>query len=269
MRISFIGGGNMAQALIAGLKHEGFAMGALTVVEPDIEKRQYLSETYGVFVTDQLPQVQSSEVVVLAVKPQQLRDVCIFLGSILQHQLVISIAAGIYSRDISRWLGGYNTLIRAMPNTPAQVRQGMTGLYAMPEITDAQRAQAETILTAVGKTLWLADESAMDALTAISGSGPAYVFFMIESLMEAAIKLGFSAEQARTLALQTFSGACQLAQESPNSPAVLRSQVTSKGGTTEQGMLALEQADIKAAILAAATAAAKKSAELGVLLGRD
>lgn len=269
MRISFIGGGNMARALIAGLKTNGFAMPAITVVESDASKRAQLTEDFGVHTTEQLPSVTHADVIVLAVKPQQLRDLSIFLGSLLQQQLVISIAAGVRTQDLARWLGGYEAIVRVMPNTPAQIQLGVSALYAMPSVTAKQHEQATHIMAAVGKTLWLEDEAKMDAVTAISGSGPAYVFYFIEGMLQAAMELGLTQEEAQLLSLQTFQGACQLALQSAETPATLRSQVTSKGGTTEQGILALESAGVKSAIIKAAQAAAKKSAELGDQLGKD
>lgn len=269
MKISFIGGGNMARALIGGLRNNSFSMADITVLETDADKRAQLQADFGIEVTEQLPNASSADVIVLAVKPQQLRDLSIFLGSLLQHQLVISIAAGIRSQDIARWLGGYQSIVRVMPNTPAQVLAGVSALYALPAVSAVQREQAQTILNAVGSTLWLDDESKMDAVTAISGSGPAYVFYFIEAMQQAALELGLSEEQARLLSLQTFAGASALASASSEAPAVLRAQVTSKGGTTERALLTLEAAEVKSAIIKAAQAAAARSQELGDLLGKD
>ncbi len=269
MRISFIGGGNMARALIGGLKNNGFSMAAISVVESEATKREQLSHDFGVHVTEQLPSVSQADVIVLAVKPQQLRDLSIFLGSVLQNQLMISIAAGIRSQDLSRWLGGYQSIIRVMPNTPAQIQSGVSALYALPEVTQEQHKQAELILSAVGKILWLEDEEKMDAITAISGSGPAYVFYFIEALQQAAIELGLNTEQAKLLSIQTFLGASELAAQSAEEPTTLRSQVTSKGGTTERGIMTLEGAGVKSAIIKAAKAAAQKSRELGDILGKE
>ncbi|HZV99696.1 MAG TPA: pyrroline-5-carboxylate reductase [Methylophilaceae bacterium] len=269
MKISFIGGGNMARALIGGLRNNSFNMADITVLETDADKRVQLQADFGIQVTEQLPNASSADVIVLAVKPQQLRDLSIFLGSLLQRQLVISIAAGIRSQDIARWLGGYQSIVRVMPNTPAQVLAGVSALYALPAVSAVQREQAQTILNAVGSTLWLDDESKMDAVTAISGSGPAYVFYFIEAMQQAALELGLPEEQARLLSLQTFAGASALASASSEAPAVLRAQVTSKGGTTERALLTLEAAEVKSAIIKAAQAAAARSQELGDLLGKD
>lgn len=268
-KICFIGGGNMARALIGGLKNNGYLMSDINVIEPDAEKRAALSADFGVSVTEQLPSVAMADIVVLAVKPQQLRDLSIFLGSLLQKQLLISIAAGIRAKDIARWLGGYQSIIRVMPNTPAQIQAGISALYALPEVTQAQHIQAETILKAVGEILWLDEESKMDAVTAISGSGPAYVFYFIEAMQQAALELGLNEEQAKALSLQTFMGASKLAEQSHESPATLRSQVTSKGGTTEQAILTMEAAAVKSAIIKAAKAAAERSQALGDQLGKD
>ncbi len=267
MNISFIGGGNMARAIIGGLKKNGFDMHAITVIEQDAQKRAQLTAEFNVQVSDSYVENRDTNatgnVIVLAVKPQQLREVCDQLSAKLNSQLIISIAAGIRSKDISRWLADYQAVVRVMPNTPAQIQAGVSALYAMPSVSPAQRDQATTILAAAGLTLWLDNEAKMDAVTAISGSGPAYVFYFIEALQEAAIGLGLTPDEARMLALQTFTGASLLATQSIEDVKTLRAQVTSKGGTTEQGILALEAANIKAAIIIAAQAAADKSRALG------
>ncbi|OGV77040.1 MAG: pyrroline-5-carboxylate reductase [Methylotenera sp. RIFCSPLOWO2_02_FULL_45_14] len=268
MKISFIGGGNMARAIIGGLKHNNFEMSAITVLELNAQKRAELAQEFNVQVTDTYADFNNTDVIVLAVKPQQLKEVCSQLSPVLQSQLVVSIAAGVRSKDISRWLNHYHAIVRVMPNTPAQIQAGVSALYAMSNVNQAQREKANTILAAVGKTLWLDDEGKMDAVTAISGSGPAYVFYLIEALQEAGVQLGLGDEAANMLALQTFAGASLLAVQSADSVKTLRAQVTSKGGTTEQGILALEAANIKSAISKAAKAAADKSIALGDQLGQ-
>lgn len=268
MKINFIGGGNMANAIIGGLKNNGFNMPSITVLELDAEKRASLAQEYGVQVTDTYANFSNTDVIVLAVKPQQLKDVCSQLVPFLNTQLVVSIAAGVRSHDMSRWLNHYHAIVRVMPNTPAQIRAGVSALYAMPDVSMTQRTQAETILSAVGKTLWLDEEQKMDAVTAISGSGPAYVFYFIEALQEAAINLGLDAASANMLALETFAGASLLATQSSSDVKTLRAQVTSKGGTTEQGILTLESANIKSIVYNAAKAAADKSKLLGDQLGQ-
>lgn len=269
MKISFIGGGNMARALIGGLIAQGWQPGDIGVVELDADKRKQLQSEYGISVSDQLPSAAMADIVVLAVKPQQLRDIAIFLSSLLRNQLVISIAAGIRSADLIRWLGGYDKVIRVMPNTPAQIRLGVSALYAASGVQAEQRTQAADILAAVGSVVWLGEESQMDAVTAISGSGPAYVFYFIEAMQQAARELGLSPEQARDLSLQTFLGASQLALQSSETPEVLRTQVTSKGGTTEKALLSMETAGVKGCIARALHAAAERSREMGDMLGKD
>lgn len=266
--IGFIGGGNMASAIIGGLTSNQFPAKNICVIEPDATKRATLETRFGIQASDQLESVSRSDVLVLAVKPQQLRAVCQSLNT-SPEQLVISIAAGIRAIDIARWLKGHQAVIRVMPNTPAQIQAGVSALFAMQNVSEAQRKIAENILAAVGKTLWVEDEKAMDAVTAISGSGPAYVFYMIEALEAAAVKLGLSPENARILALETFAGASKLASLSDTDVTTLRAQVTSKGGTTEQGILVMESANIKDIMYQTAKAAAEKSVILGNALGND
>lgn len=267
MNISFIGGGNMARAIIGGLKNNDFDMSAITVIDPDVKKCEQLIAEFNVQVSDSYVENDNinkrSHVIVLAVKPQQMREVCEQLSKKISSQLIISIAAGIRTTDISRWLGNYPSVVRVMPNTPAQIQAGVSALFAMPNVNQLQQDRASTILGAVGTTLWLDDEAKMDAVTAISGSGPAYVFYLIEALQDAAINLGMTAEESSMLAVQTFAGASLLASQSSADIKTLRAQVTSKGGTTEQGILALETANIKKIILVAAQAAADKSKSLG------
>ncbi len=263
MKIGFIGGGNMAKAIIGGLKNNGFDMAAIAVLELDAQKCSELIAEFNVRASDNYDEIRNTDVILLAVKPQQLREVCQKLTSILSTQLIISIAAGIRSVNISQWMNDYQAIVRVMPNTPAQIQAGVSALYALASVNQQQRDQATTILAAVGKTLWLDDETKMDAVTAISGSGPAYVFYLIEALQEAGVGLGLKPEEAQMLALQTFAGAGLLAAQSATDVRTLRAQVTSKGGTTEQGILALENANIKNIMLLAAKAAADKSRTLG------
>lgn len=270
MNISFIGGGNMASALIGGLVAQGFDASHIRVVDVSRETRDGLQARYPVQTFSAVAaEAVAADVIVLAVKPQQLREVAATLAPLLQRQLVISIAAGVRAGDLSRWLGGYRQLVRSMPNTPAMVSAGMCGLFALPEVSPTQRQQAETILQAVGATLWLNEESRMDAITAISGSGPAYVFYFMEAMQAAAAELGFTPQEARTLTLQTFLGAAKLADQSEEDAATLRARVTSKGGTTERALISMEQAAVKAAIAKAIHAAAERSHELGDALGKE
>ena len=269
MNITFIGGGNMAGALITGLLQKGFDPAAIGVVEISAESRARLSEKFGIATHEEIGAAAvAADIIVLAVKPQQLHGVATQLSGRLDGKLVISIAAGVRSADLSRWLGGHDVIVRAMPNTPAMVLAGVTGLYALPGVPEFQRRQAETILGAVGTTVWTEREEQMDAITAISGSGPAYVFLLIEALQEAAVGLGFTPDEARTLSLETFLGAAKLASQSGEDAATLRARVTSKGGTTERAILVMENAGIKQIIGQAAQAACLRSRELGDELGK-
>ncbi len=274
MKLAFIGGGNMATALIAGLKSQQFNTADITVVELDAEKHTALTQQFGVNVTAELSTVAACDAIVLAIKPQQLPTLAKALAPMLTNQLVISIAAGIRIGDLSRWLGNqtqadYQTIVRCMPNTPAQIQQGVTGLYAMPSVSKVQIAMSDQILSAAGSTLWLDSEEKLDAITAISGSGPAYVFYLIEALQEAALALGLSEHEAKQLSIATFKGASLLADSSTTPVATLRQQVTSKGGTTEQGLLSLENAKVKQAIVLAAQKACERAKTLGDELGKD
>ena len=267
MNICFIGGGNMATALIGGLLGQGFAAGQISVVEINAENRARLNSDFAVRTVANLKEgIKGSQVIVFAVKPQQLHEVVQELAPLLSGQLLISIAAGIRAVDLARW-AGTDAVVRAMPNTPALIQCGMTGIYALPEVSREQKEQAQGILAAVGETLWLSDEAMVDAVTAISGSGPAYVFYLMEALQQAAIGLGFSDEDGRRLSVATFLGGSKLAAESPEPLSVLRARVTSKNGTTERALLSLEANHVKQHIVAAAQAAAARSRELGDELG--
>lgn len=270
MNITFIGGGNMAAALIGGLIGKGQAAAGIRVVELQAEARERLAAQFGVACVDSVAAaVPLGEVVVLAVKPQQMRVAAQALQSRLAHELVISIAAGIRLNDLSRWLGGYATLVRCMPNTPALIGAGISGLYARAEVAAEQRAAAEAVLGAVGATLWVPQENLLDPVTAISGSGPAYVLYFIEALQQAAEEMGFSATDARTLALQTFVGTAKLAAQSPESVARLRERVTSRGGTTERAIASMDADRVKELIVRALHAANQRAHELGEQLGAD
>ncbi len=269
MNICFIGGGNMATALISGLVKRGYSAFKFHVVEIDGDKCKRLHNEFGVHATTDLAHgVAHGEYIVLAVKPQQLRKVVEKVAPHLSGQLVISIAAGIRANDLARWAGSQN-IVRAMPNTPALIRCGMTGLYALPKVSDEHRQGAQAILTAVGDTLWLDDEKMMDAVTAVSGSGPAYVFYFIEAMQQAASELGFGEEDARRLVLDTFVGAAKLAYGSKDGVSVLRERVTSKGGTTECALLDMESSEVKRHIVAAVHAAAERARQMGDDLGGD
>jgi len=275
MKISFIGGGNMATALIAGLAGKVAQAADIHVVDPNADALERLRTQYGVTTSPDIgAAVAASDVIVLAVKPQQMRDVTAHLQTALQSQpankpLLLSIAAGIRGADLSRWLGGYGAIVRTMPNTPALIGQGITGMVAMAGVGAAQKDAADSIMRAVGQTVWLDEESLIDPVTAVSGSGPAYVFYFLEAMQQAAAELGLSAEQGKALALATFTGAAQLAAQSDEPVDVLRQRVTSKGGTTHAAITSMEAAGVKAAIVAAMKAAAARGRELGEEMGRD
>ena len=270
MKITFIGGGNMAGALIGGLVQQGVNPNDVRVVEVNPDARASLTRVFELKTYSKISaEAVNTNLIVLAVKPQQLCAVAGELQPLLREQLVISIAAGVRAQDLARWLGGYTRIVRAMPNTPALVRAGVTGLYALPGVSAPGRQQAQQVMEAVGACVWFTDEAHMDAVTAVSGSGPAYVFYFIEALEAAAVELGLSPEQGRELALTTFLGAAQLARSSHDDPATLRAKVTSKGGTTERAIQALEQSGVKDLIRAAVRAAAQRSHELGDELGKQ
>ena len=270
MRIAFLGGGNMATALIAGLLKTGRRPEDIHVVDIEAQARERLAREHRVSTSASIDtKLQGAECIVLAVKPQQMRDVARELAPFLGGALVVTIAAGIRYTDLSRWLGGHTRIVRAMPNTPALTLAGITGLYAPGSVSADDRNRADQILGAAGRTLWVDTEEEIDAVTAVSGSGPAYVFYFIQALQEAAADLGFDSEAARLLAIETFRGAVKLAAESTELPATLRARVTSKGGTTERAIAELERSGVRAAILRAAHAAAERSRELGAALGAD
>ena len=270
--IAFIGGGNMARSLIGGLIADGTDPATLRVTDIDAARLDELAATFGVVTAaDNAAAAADADVVVLAVKPQTLRGVAEGLRETLQARrpLVISIAAGIREADISRWLGGGLPVVRTMPNTPALVRSGATGLYANDVVSEAQRGLAESILRAVGIALWLDDEGQLDAVTALSGSGPAYFFLVMEAIQEAGAALGLPPETARLLTLETALGAARMALESEEEAATLRRRVTSPGGTTEAALGVLEHGGLRTLFADALTAARDRSRELADQLGAD
>ena len=275
MSITFIGGGNMATALIGGMLARGHTASEFHVVEPVAEQRTRLAARYpGIVLAAEISgaTVAGAGVVVLAVKPQQMRDAAHALAAHLPRAappVVLSIAAGIRLADLGRWLGGASRLVRAMPNTPALIGKGISGAFAAPDVDAAGRALAAEVLEAGGELVWVPAERLLDAVTGVSGSGPAYVFYFLEALEEAAHDLGFAPAEARRLAYATFAGAIALAQGSDATPAALRAQVTSKGGTTARALAAMESGAVKASIIAAVKAAAERAHELGDAYGSD
>jgi pyrroline-5-carboxylate reductase len=270
--ICFIGGGNMAQSLIGGLIHNGYDNQHIIVSDPDSSRLQQLAELYSVRTSeDNLPAVEAADVLVLAVKPQVLAQVCQQLQPAVQQKqpLIISIAAGIRSTDIERWLGGNLPVVRTMPNTPSLIQAGATGLYANAATSSEQKTIAEQILKAAGLTLWVEKEDLLDAVTALSGSGPAYYFLIMQAMQRAGEKLGLDAHSADLLARQTALGAARMATEGEDDPATLRAKVTSKGGTTAAAIASFEASQLDDIILRALTAARDRATELADELGRQ
>jgi pyrroline-5-carboxylate reductase len=273
MIVTFIGGGNMATALIGGRVAAGATPADIRVVEPLPAQRDALAAKFagiGVFAATTDAVIAAADAVVVAVKPQQMRTAARALAPhVADVGVIVTIAAGIRTADLSRWLDGYRRIVRAMPNTPALVGAGISGAYATPEVDANAREIAAAILGAAGDVVWCAREDALDGVTAVSGSGPAYVFYVLEGLEQAARDLGFGAPDARRLAYATVAGAMKLAQQSDADPATLRAQVTSKGGTTERALATLEARGVKAGLIAAVKDAAARAKELGDEFGRD
>jgi pyrroline-5-carboxylate reductase len=270
MKICFIGGGNMATALSGGIIAKGASPESIAIVELLAEARERIAARFGVTTYERYDsEAIAADVIVFAVKPQKMREAAQALAPLLSQQLVISIAAGIRVADLSRWLNGYRKLVRAMPNTPALIGEGISALYAPLEVEAGDRHTAESILAAAGDTLWVANEDLIDAVTVLSGSGPAYVFYFMEALQQAAEKLGFNEADARKLALKTFRGASLLAAQSDEAPAQLRVRVTSKAGTTEAAVAVMDKAGLQQIMIAAVEAGNRRSRELGDLLGKD
>ena len=271
MKIAFIGGGNMAAALIAGLANKLTKGEDIHVVDPNAEALDRLRVQYGVTTAPAIGDALGlADVIVLAVKPQHMREVAAALLPRLSAAtpLIVSIAAGIRGADLARWLGGYSAIVRTMPNTPALIGKGITGMVAMAGVSAPQKMAADDIMKAVGTTLWLDDEAQIDPVTAVSGSGPAYVFYFIEAMQQAAVELGLTEAQGRELALATFTGAAQLAAQSPDPVPLLREKVTSKGGTTYAALTSMESSGVKEKIIDAIKAAAARGRELGKELGQ-
>lgn len=270
LKTGFIGGGNMASALIGGMTGKGTDGSHIHVVDPNLDNLNQLKQKFGVSISTSPDTILAAcDVVVLAVKPQQIRAATSSLLPYLKEQLILSVAAGIRTTDISRWMGGYSAIVRTMPNTPALINQGVTGLFAMNEVTSEQKQMAEAIMEAVGITLWVNSENLLDTVTAISGSGPAYVFYFIEALEKAGRQMGLNEEQASKLAIATFKGASELALQSGELTSVLRERVTSPGGTTFAAISVMEKNHLKDLVIKAAEAAAARSIELGDEFGRE
>lgn len=275
--ITFIGGGNMGRALISGLLSNGFEANQISVVEANASTGLQLHQDFGVQIIGALDQIAfnftKNNVVVMAIKPQDFNVVAKSLSAKLKHAtapgpLILSIAAGIRLKDMSRWLD-HERCVRAMPNTPALIGKGITGLFADAAVNASDRALAETICNAVGQAVWVNEEKLMDAVTAVSGSGPAYVFAFLEALQSSGEKLGLDAATARKLAYATLEGATQLAHNSDEHAGVLRERVTSKGGTTAAALDMLKQLDWHGALEKAIDAASQRGKAMGDELGKS
>ena len=270
--ICFIGGGNMARSIIGGLLADGYDADRISAADPVDAVRQGLRENFGIKVgADNAQAVIEADVVVLAVKPQLLREVTRSMSASLREKkpLIISIAAGIRSADIARWIGEALPIVRVMPNTPALIQAGASALFATAEVTQEQRDVAESLLRSVGLSLWVDKEADIDAVTAVSGSGPAYFFLVMEAMEKAAAEMGLNRESAQLLVLQTAFGAAKMALESPEDCATLRQRVTSPGGTTEQAISVLNKGGLDDLFARAMHAARARSVELAEQLGEE
>jgi pyrroline-5-carboxylate reductase len=268
-RIAFIGAGNMAASLIGGLRAKGLDAAQIRASDPGAETRARVNAEHGIDVfADNAKAIEDADVVVLAVKPQAMKAVCEAIRPSLQsNQLVVSIAAGITCASMNNWLGA-QPIVRCMPNTPALLRQGVSGLFATAQVTAEQRQQAQELLSAVGIALWLEEEQQLDAVTAVSGSGPAYFFLLIEAMTAAGVKLGLPADIAAQLTLQTALGAAHMAVASDVDAAELRRRVTSPAGTTEAAIKSFQAGGFEALVEQALGAAAHRSAEMAEQLGQ-
>lgn len=267
--ITFIGGGNMASAILGGLLRQGLRADQLSVVEPFAPTRDKLLAQFGIHALAAADaRLAPSTLVVWAVKPQTFRDAAAAVRPHVADALHLSVAAGIRSDSIARWLGT-ERIVRSMPNTPALVGKGMTALFARAAATAEDRSTVDNVMASTGEVLWVQQESQLDAVTAISGSGPAYVFYFIEAMTEAGLGMGLTREQAHRLAVGTFVGASELARAAEDPPEVLRERVTSKGGTTFAAISAMEHANLKALFVRAIQAAEVRARELGDEFGKD
>lgn len=270
--VAFVGGGNMASALIGGLVAAGRARADIVVVEPLETQRDKLAQAFGVQAQARADErLARAGTVVWAVKPQLFAEAAAPCAGFARGALQLSVMAGIRTEAIARAIAleaGQAAVVRAMPNTPALIGRGIAGLFATAAVSAAQRARVEALLAPTGATLWLPREADLDAVTAVSGSGPAYVFYVLEAMIDAAVQMGLGAEQARRLAITTFDGAAELARRSPESPRTLRAQVTSKGGTTHAAITSLETDGVKAAFVKALRAAERRAQELGDEFGK-
>lgn len=265
--IAFIGGGNMATAMVSGLLKQGFPATQIDVVEPFAEARERLQSHQGIAVQPLAgPFLSKASIVIWAVKPQSFKEAALQTRFYTRDALHISVAAGIPSDSIAKWLGN-ERVIRTMPNTPALIGKGITGLFARPAVTEADRQHAQHVVSGMGQFLWLSHEGQLDAVTAISGSGPAYMFYFMEAMTAAGADMGLEREQAYQLAVATFIGAGELARSSHEPPEILRQRVTSKGGTTYAAITSMDDSHIKDLFAKALHAAHRRATEMGQEFG--
>jgi len=270
--LCFIGAGNMAKSLMGGLIASGYPKEHIMATDPTEAQRNQVTETFGIeCLADNNDAIQRADIVILAVKPQILQTVCKSIQTSVQNKnpLIISVAAGIRSSDINRWLGGSQAIVRTMPNTPALIQSGATGLYANAIVSPEQKEQAEHIMRAAGLTIWVDEEQKIDAVTALSGSGPAYYFLFMEAMENAAQELGLDAKTAHLLTMQTAFGAAKMVLESRDDCATLRKNVTSPNGTTEQAINTFEAEGLRETVAKAMQAANRRAQELANELGDD
>ena len=262
--LTFIGGGNMATSLVGGLLEQGYPPHSITVSDPLAENRDRLQQQFGINITsDNLTTAKNADVIVLAVKPQVMKQVAQELApSLAHHPMIISIAAGISLESLQQWLGQDTPIVRCMPNTPALVQMGAAGLFANAHVSTEQKASATEILGAVGISCWLDKEADIDAVTAVSGSGPAYYFLIMEAMEQVGMELGLSQAVSRQLTLQTALGASKMAMESDVEPAELRRRVTSPGGTTQRAIETFIEGDITELFRKAMTGAVERAEEM-------
>ena len=266
--IAFIGGGNMASAIIGGLARQGLAAAQIEVVEPFGEARERLQAQFGIAAIERAgPALERAGLVVWAVKPQTFKEAAGQACAHTRRALHLSVAAGIRSDSMAQWLGTQR-IVRSMPNTPALIGKGMTALYARPGVSQEDKDLVARVIGTTGESLWVEEEAQLDAVTALSGSGPAYVFFFLEAMTQGGLEMGLSREQAHRLAVGTFIGASELARTSGEPPEVLRQRVTSKGGTTYAAIASMEQDQVQALFIKALHAARRRAAELGDEFGR-
>jgi pyrroline-5-carboxylate reductase len=270
--LAFIGGGNMASAILGGLIRQGFAPAQVTVIEPFAETAAKLTADWGVEVATAAASASTAlskaDLVIWAVKPQVFKEAALPVAAFTQKALHLSVAAGIRSDSIARWLQT-DRVVRSMPNTPALVGQGITGLFARTGVSATDQHLIEQVLKSTGEFLWVEQEADLDTVTALSGSGPAYVFYFLEAMTEAGVKMGLPETQAYHLAKATFGGATHLARQSVESPEVLRQRVTSKGGTTYAALTSMADDHVKEAFIKGMLAAQKRASELGDEFGKD